>query len=541
MSVENKVKVLFLSAVPRDEEYLDVHREIREIQKKIRTSDYRDAVELIPCPAVQPGDLIDHFSQVMPHVVHFSGHGGRNGEICLEDDDGNARAVSKEAMIELFRVMKDNIRLVILNACFTGSQARLVSRSIEATVGMDRAIGDEAAISFAAAFYRAIGFGKSIQRAFDEARLDLMLLGIPEEDRPVLYPRKDVDADRIFLVHPLGVEMLDSPPPKAHPGARAAAMLWREFSLELLNRIEKGWHLVVWASKYSGKPEFIQSFTTFLNRVRRDWRIITLSPLSFPNISEAEYFEDIMEHLAEFEPGITGRKESPDSTPSNLFYKTLKEITTNPESRVIVLFDSLEKSDPDHLTSIVSVLKRIADEGNSELFNLIFIGGEELHNLCYRYINPQLSPLNIAKTVFLPDPSKAESTALLRQSLPDIDERLVKEVYHLTDGCQPLLRDAIEHLPKFDGDLDRWMAKLEKEAQFFGEFRMLIKSDPERGNELKAWLRRLPDYTKELSNIDYGKLFWLGLLKVKKDAFAWRCDMVRRLVENELGGDTLIS
>ncbi len=38
MNAKNKIKVLFLSAVPRDEDYLDIHREIREIQEKIRKS-----------------------------------------------------------------------------------------------------------------------------------------------------------------------------------------------------------------------------------------------------------------------------------------------------------------------------------------------------------------------------------------------------------------------------------------------------------------------------------------------------------------------
>ncbi len=172
METENRIKVLFLSAVPRDEDYLDIHREIRDIQEKIRAAEYRDAVELIPCPAVRPGDLIEHFSRVKPHVVHFSGHGARTGEIFLEGEDGAARAVPREGLIELFRVMKDNIRLVILNACFTGSQAREAARTVEATVGMDTDIGDEAAIAFAVAFYRAIGFDRSIQRAFDEARVE---------------------------------------------------------------------------------------------------------------------------------------------------------------------------------------------------------------------------------------------------------------------------------------------------------------------------------------------------------------------------------
>ena len=40
---------------------------------------------------------------------------------------------------------------------------------------MNTTIGDEAAKLFAASFYRAIGFGRSIQDAFEQARVALML------------------------------------------------------------------------------------------------------------------------------------------------------------------------------------------------------------------------------------------------------------------------------------------------------------------------------------------------------------------------------
>ncbi len=276
MNAGNKIKVLFLSAVPSGKVRLNIDREIRDIQEKIQAAEYRGAVELIPCSAVRPGDLIGHFSRVRPHVVHFSGHGSRTGEIYLEGEDGAARAVPREALIELFRVMKDDIRLVILNACFTGSQSRDVARIIEATVGMDTDIGDKAGIAFAAAFYRAIGFDRPIQRAFDEARLELMLKGIPEDDAPRLFTRKDVDANRIFLVRPPRVETEASNPSEPLPGERPTPMLWRDFSLRLINRIEAGRHLVIWSSKYSGKMEFLQSFTSFISKKRRDWQIIQL-------------------------------------------------------------------------------------------------------------------------------------------------------------------------------------------------------------------------------------------------------------------------
>lgn len=55
-----RVKTLFLSANPSRDLRLDVLKldeEFREITAKIRSSDYRDALELIPCLALRPDDL----------------------------------------------------------------------------------------------------------------------------------------------------------------------------------------------------------------------------------------------------------------------------------------------------------------------------------------------------------------------------------------------------------------------------------------------------------------------------------------------------
>ena len=67
---------------------------------------------------------------------------------------------------------------------------------------MNQAIGDSAAITFAAAFYQAIGFGRSVKVAFESGKAALLLDGSPEENTPVLLFRTGVDPDKVFLVQP---------------------------------------------------------------------------------------------------------------------------------------------------------------------------------------------------------------------------------------------------------------------------------------------------------------------------------------------------
>ena len=80
--------------------------------------------------------------------------------------------------------------------------AVLLLLSPDCAIGMKQAIVDKAAITFAASFCRAIGFGRNIQEAFDQGKAALMLEGTPEQDTPELLVRPGVNPTAIFLVQP---------------------------------------------------------------------------------------------------------------------------------------------------------------------------------------------------------------------------------------------------------------------------------------------------------------------------------------------------
>jgi CHAT domain-containing protein len=197
-----KVKVLFFAANPAGTAPLALDEESREIKAKIRAAEHRDSVDLLTEWAVRPDDLLQFLNQHQPQIVHFSGHGSRDAEIILLDRDRQPKPVSQQALAALFRALKGKIRLVFLNACFSRAQAEVIVQEIDCAVGMSRAVGDQAAITFAASFYRALGFGASVQNAFDQAKVALLLEGIPEEGTPQLLTRQGVDPSRVVLVNP---------------------------------------------------------------------------------------------------------------------------------------------------------------------------------------------------------------------------------------------------------------------------------------------------------------------------------------------------
>lgn len=191
------VKVLLLSANPIDSP-LSIDEEFRAIDQKIRSSEHREHVVLIQHGAVRLEDVAGLLMRHKPHVVHFSGHGAASG-ISLTGADGKGRLVPPNALADTFRTLKDNVRVVLLNACDSAPQAEAIVSEIDCAVGMSDEIADTAAIAFAAAFYEALGYGRSVQDAFDLALVQLEGAGA-DRSLAKLYKRRAVKPSRIILV-----------------------------------------------------------------------------------------------------------------------------------------------------------------------------------------------------------------------------------------------------------------------------------------------------------------------------------------------------
>lgn len=194
------ITVLFLAANPLDLQQLRLDEEVRAIGEMIRKSDHRDAVRLESRWAVRPMDVLQAINECRPTVVHFSGHGSDQDEIVFQDNSGNAKRVSKDAIVQTMAACSDEIQLVFFNTCYSRRQAETVVEHVPAAIGMNTSIGDDAARVFAAQFYSAIGFGHSIGRAFQQAKAAVMLEGIPEEDTPQLFVAPGLDQNALVLV-----------------------------------------------------------------------------------------------------------------------------------------------------------------------------------------------------------------------------------------------------------------------------------------------------------------------------------------------------
>lgn len=185
----DKIKVLFLSSEPKNITNLRLGEECREIQGQLNKSRLRESIELIPIFSARAGDIIESILQNSPNIVHFSGHGSSYGNLCIENESGCIHEITSDAVSSLFKLVKDSVQCVLLNACYSEIQAKEIAKHIDYVIGMKKEIGDVAAINFATGFYRAIGAGKSIEDAFDFGNVQLKIMNIKQDSVPILIKK----------------------------------------------------------------------------------------------------------------------------------------------------------------------------------------------------------------------------------------------------------------------------------------------------------------------------------------------------------------
>lgn len=195
------IRVLFIAASPENEDPLRLDKEVREIQRRMRETDYRDSVTFEVRLATQTTDLLQALNEVRPDVVHFSGHGDQEALI-FEDSDGQAKPLHIEDLAQLLRISSDRIRLALFNSCNSAVAARSACNFIPFAIGMNEPVNDAYAQAFSGQFYNAIGFGRSIQEAFEQAIWQAKAaIGI-ESGKPALYAAPEVSSSLSYLVQP---------------------------------------------------------------------------------------------------------------------------------------------------------------------------------------------------------------------------------------------------------------------------------------------------------------------------------------------------
>lgn len=203
--------IYLVYANPFVEKPLKIDIEMRSIMRRLPAS-----WNIKPGPAARMDDIVSDLRRFDPDVVHFSSHGTPTERLVLLNAEDKPLEVSRATIENLFSVMKGKIRLVVLNACYSQSQAEQIRSSVDCVIAVSSTLADTSAIAYSGQFYEALSAGRSVYQAHEEA--GIILTDVPAAHKPALFVRDGIDAAAVCVVVP---STAPPPAPAAPPVAAA--------------------------------------------------------------------------------------------------------------------------------------------------------------------------------------------------------------------------------------------------------------------------------------------------------------------------------
>ena len=186
---DNRIRILFLAAEPTDRRRVALDQECRAIKQEIQAAKYSERIEFQSEWAVTADGLENALLEFQPHVLHISGHGSPAGIYLLNDSRSESELLDHSELATLLTILRDDLRLVVLNTCHSAAYVEAIVQSVPFAVGMSDELPVRAAVAFSAVFYRAIGFGRDVETAFDLGKFALQRLKFSEAMLPHLRKR----------------------------------------------------------------------------------------------------------------------------------------------------------------------------------------------------------------------------------------------------------------------------------------------------------------------------------------------------------------
>ena len=182
-------KILVLASNPQNSTRQRLDEEVRDITEGLKRARARDEFEITQRWAVRPRDFQRAMLDESPQIVHFAGNTAANkAGLYFEDVQGNPQPVADSALANLFKLFatKNKIDCVVLNGCYSETQAVAIAQHIPYVVGIGQSVSDRAAIEFSVGFYDALGNGETLDFAFELGKAAMAMAGTGDEEPPIL-------------------------------------------------------------------------------------------------------------------------------------------------------------------------------------------------------------------------------------------------------------------------------------------------------------------------------------------------------------------
>jgi hypothetical protein len=199
---KKRLDVLYLMANPIRRHALRVDAEVNNVSEEIRRSRFRDNISLHQSPAANLDAIIRGLNDHRPRVVHFSGHGSRDG---IATDGGGIKRIKRqfvtfEMLAKAFRATDTPPIVVVLNACNSAGAADKLLEPVKAIVVMQDSISDVGAVAFSTKFYGGIASGQSLKSSFEQGVIAVESISLGEVSTPALFSARGINPAKLKLV-----------------------------------------------------------------------------------------------------------------------------------------------------------------------------------------------------------------------------------------------------------------------------------------------------------------------------------------------------
>jgi hypothetical protein len=569
MDNQSVTTILFLAANPKNTSTLRLDEEVREIDEGLKRSIHRDQFDLKQQWAVRPRDVQRAVLDLNPHIVHFSGHGhGAEGTppasqssrklgtmpevasapegLVLEDESGQARLVSAEALADLFELVADRVECVLLNACYSVAQAEAIAQHIPYVIGMSREIGDAAAREFAVGFYDALGAGHDIEFAFKSGCVAIKMAGIPKDFKPKLIERSDVLKQRHTGAQQMSKSDVSLESPEGQVGIESRFYVASSYEERCYEEVTKPGSLIRVKSPHNmGKSSLVLRVLAYAEQL--GYRTVTID-LEQTN---QKFFNDLDLFMQWFCASVgkaLGVRVKTEEYWDDIFGANdnstdyFEQYLLNGEGSPLVLaidnFDRIFKY-VDIEMDFCGLLRGWHDRSRTkkqwENLRLIVVHSQESY--ANRDINQ--SPFNVGLPVELGEFTAAQVRELVaRHGLSWTDAEL-EQFMGLIGGHPYMVRSALYYIASGDYTLATFLKTAPTEAGVYSDLLRghlkVLENCPELGAAMKKVV--MADAPANLRTEEAFKLDSMGLVvRVDNDVMP-RCRLYRQYFRERLGGN----
>ena len=174
----------------------------------------------------RPADLVECIMQYRPSILHFGCHGTEKG-LNLAFNSFVTNEQLADALESLNRG-RTPVQLVVANACWSSAAAQALGERLDFVIGHELPVKDSDAIGFSTCLYQQIADGKTLQEAFNVAKMcsrGYQLQGLADASRMMFVTEAESLEDEVERV---GVGYMDTRQYTARPrimGKLKAALL----------------------------------------------------------------------------------------------------------------------------------------------------------------------------------------------------------------------------------------------------------------------------------------------------------------------------